>query len=401
MKIVGFKCLKTAILFFKQEICSMNDKFIIRASLATHREAQVWFLQFPYESAIINKLKAFSGTRWSYSHRCWYGPGTAEWLHKLRQTLTDCIIISNPEEEAAWREAEEKKREAAQAEAEKLKLVEEEVAKFIFQMETERNAKSTVKTYAQGLRLFLNHTYPKPIHELDNMDVNRFLHTYACKNPKSGAWHRTLVSALRFYFRRMQGKLIDPEKIYYPKKEKLLPHVMDQQDIQKMLKLTTNKKHRCMLSLIYACGLRRGDLLNLKPGDIDGKRKLLFIHGGKGRKDRVVGIPQKMIETLREYYLEYKPKVWLFEGQKAGEQYSERSIQQVLKQALKRAGLKQQASLHWLRHSFATHTLENGVDIAYIKELLGHNSIRTTEIYTHVSRDKIRQIRSPFEDLDL
>ena len=152
-----------------------------------------------------------------------------------------------------------------------------------------------------------------------------------------------------------------PEHIRYPRKDKLLPHVLDQKDIEKMLRLTTNIKHRCMLCLIYACGLRRGDLLNLKPQDIDGKRQQLFIRGGKGRKDRIVRIPPKMIEALRDYYKEYRPKFWLFEGQKSGEKYSERSIQLVMKQALERAGLRTDASLHWLRHSFATHTLENGV----------------------------------------
>ncbi|MBL0097596.1 MAG: tyrosine-type recombinase/integrase [Bacteroidetes bacterium] len=279
--------------------------------------------------------------------------------------------------------------------------IQEQVEKFIHLMETERLAGSTVQTYSEALRIFLQHIHPKPIDTICNDDVNQFLHQYAFQRKLSISWHRTIISALKLYFRRFEGKKLDPERIRYPKKDKLLPHVLDQKDIEKMIKLTKNRKHRSMLSLIYACGLRRGDLLNLKPRDIDSKRQQLFIRGGKGRKDRVVGIPQKMIESLREYYLQYRPKVWLFEGQKPGEQYSERSIQLVLKQALERAGLRSDASLHWLRHSFATHTLENGIDITYIKELLGHSSIRTTEIYTHVSREKMRQIRSPFEDLDL
>lgn len=268
-------------------------------------------------------------------------------------------------------------------------------------METERLSKSTVKTYSDALRIFLEHIHPSTPEQVSNEDVNRFLHQYAFQRKLSISWHRTLISALKLYFRRFEGRKLDPEHIRYPKKDKLLPHVLDQKDIEKMLRLTTNIKHRCMLSLIYACGLRRGDLLNLKPQDIDGKRQQLFIRGGKGRKDRIVRIPPKMIEALRDYYKEYRPKFWLFEGQKSGEKYSERSIQLVMKQALERAGLRTDASLHWLRHSFATHTLENGVDITYIKEMLGHSSIRTTEIYTHVSNEKMRQIRSPFEDLDL
>lgn len=375
----------------------MEDGNSIRIRLSVHRDKPVWLLYFPYGAETVQKIKQLKGSAWSRTKRCWYGPGTADWLKELKAILPECKFMEEVEAEPA----NTSPKADAEANSGKEQAINAEVDKFIRQMQTERNAASTVKTYAEGLRLFLNHVYPARPEALGNDDVNRFLHEYAFQQNLSRSWHRTLVSALRFYFRRMQGKVIDPEQIRYPKKDKLLPRVLDQKDIEKMLRLTTNIKHRCMLSLIYACGLRRGDLLRLKIHDIDGKRLLLFVHGGKGNKDRVVGIPQKMVERLREYYRQYQPKEWLFEGQVAGEPYSERSLQMVLKQALKRAGLREDASLHWLRHSFATHTLESGVDIAYIKELLGHSSIRTTEIYTHVSREKMRQIRSPFEDLDV
>jgi len=154
-----------------------------------------------------------------------------------------------------------------------------------------------------------------------------------------------------------------------------------------------------MLSLMYACGLRRSELLNLKPQNIDSKRHLLIIRNAKGRKDRVVPISDKLIEMLREYYKEYKPKVWLFEGQKAGEPYSETSLQKVLKIALAEAGNKKPVTLHWLRHSYATHLLESGTDLRFIQELLGHKSSKTTEIYTHVTEKSLQKIKSPFEDL--
>jgi integrase/recombinase XerD len=154
-----------------------------------------------------------------------------------------------------------------------------------------------------------------------------------------------------------------------------------------------------MLSLIYACGLRRSELLNMKPQDIDSKRHLLIIRNAKGRKDRVVPISDKLIEMLREYYKMYKPQIWLFEGQNTGEQYSEQSLQSVLKQAVAKSKIRKPVTLHWLRHSYATHLLESGTDLRFIQELLGHKSSKTTEIYTHVTEKSIQKIKSPFEYL--
>jgi integrase/recombinase XerD len=154
-----------------------------------------------------------------------------------------------------------------------------------------------------------------------------------------------------------------------------------------------------MLSLIYACGLRRSELLNLRINDIDSGRHLLIIRNAKGKKDRVVPISDKLIDLLRTYYKMYKPFTWLFEGQNKNEPYSEKSLQSVLKQALEKSKITKPVTLHWLRHSYATHLLESGTDLRYIQELLGHKSSRTTEIYTHVTEKSLQKIKSPFDDL--
>jgi integrase/recombinase XerD len=151
--------------------------------------------------------------------------------------------------------------------------------------------------------------------------------------------------------------------------------------------------------LIYACGLRRSEVLNLKPNDIDSKRGILIIRNGKGKKDRITPLPEKIIKQLREYYIAERPVTWLFEGQVKGERYSEKSLESVLKRSAGKAGIMKPVTLHWLRHSFATHLLEAGTDLRYIQELLGHSSSRTTEIYTHVSIQSIQKIKSPYEDL--
>lgn len=160
-----------------------------------------------------------------------------------------------------------------------------------------------------------------------------------------------------------------------------------------------NIKHRTMLILIYACGLRRSELLSLKVTDVDSKRGILLIKQAKGKKDRITPLSTKLVELLRQYYTAYKPRVWLFEGQSKGQPYSAGSLQSVLKQALRKTRIQKPVSLHWLRHSYATHLLESGTDLRYIQELLGHNSSRTTEIYTHVSTTSLQKIKSPFDNL--
>lgn len=187
--------------------------------------------------------------------------------------------------------------------------------------------------------------------------------------------------------------------MHRPKRPKLLPNVLSKEEVKAILNVLKNNKHSAMLSVIYACGLRRSELLNLKPSHVDSNRKLLIIKQSKGRKDRIVPISDKLIEMLRNYYLEFKPKTWLFEGQLENTKYSERSLEEVLKKSIKLAGINKPVSLHWLRHSYATHLLENGTDLRFIQELLGHNSSKTTEIYTHVSTKSLQNIKSPFDDL--
>lgn len=151
--------------------------------------------------------------------------------------------------------------------------------------------------------------------------------------------------------------------------------------------------------MIYSCGLRRSELLNLKPADIDSKRGIVIIRQSKGKKDRITPLSSKILILLRTYYEEYRPSTWLFEGQIKNNKYSDRSLEEVLKKSVKLAGINKPVTLHWLRHSYATHLLESGTDLRYIQELLGHNSSKTTEIYTHLSTKSIQQIKSPFDDL--
>jgi site-specific recombinase XerD len=201
------------------------------------------------------------------------------------------------------------------------------------------------------------------------------------------------------FFSKIENKKLNPELVHRPKRPKLLPNVLSKEEVKMILNAHGNIKHKAMLSLIYSCGLRRSELLNLKLSDIDSKRGLVIIKQSKGRKDRVAPLSDKILELLRDYYNVYKPQYWLFEGQDKTSQYDEKSLASVLEQALAKSGIQKPVSLHWLRHSYATHLLENGTDLRYIQEILGHSSSRTTEIYTHVSNKNIQRITSPFDNL--
>jgi len=274
-----------------------------------------------------------------------------------------------------------------------------EITRFIKWMRSRRYSESTIKTYAQALRVFLRFCTSKPIAEITHEDIIAFNNQYIVANQYSSSLQNQVVNAIKLFFRVIENTRLDIDLIHRPKRAKVLPNVLSKEEVKLLLGGIINLKHRMMLSLIYACGLRCGELLRLMPVHIDSSRMILLVKQGKGRKDRIVPLSQKIIDLLRSYYKLYRPKVYLFEGMTAGTPYDERSLQQVMKQSVQKAGLLKPATLHWLRHSYATHLLESGTDLRYIQEILGHSSSRTTEIYTHVSTQSIQKIVSPFDTL--
>ena len=266
-------------------------------------------------------------------------------------------------------------------------------------MKSRRYSENTINTYANAIEVFLSFYNTKPISEISNDDLIKFNNDYILANKFSASYQNQVINAVKLFFRIVELKTMQPELIHRPKSPKLLPNVLSKEEIKQILQAPSNIKHKAMLSLIYSCGLRRSELLNLKLTDIDSKRGLIIIRQSKGRKDRVAPLSDKILILLRDYYHAYKPTLWLFEGQDRRNKYDERSLQNVLKQALEKCHINKPVSLHWLRHSYATHLLENGTDLRYIQEILGHSSSRTTEIYTHVSNQNIQRITSPFDNL--
>ena len=274
-----------------------------------------------------------------------------------------------------------------------------EINRFKSFLRSKRYSDNTIKTYTEAIKVFLDFNKSKSIDKIDIGDFIKFNTDYILARGLSVSYQNQVVNAIKLFFRICENRELPLEQLHRPKREKKLPNVLSKEEIKKILEMPMNIKHRTMLSLIYSCGLRCGELLKMKPKDVDSKRMLVMIRLAKGKKDRIVPLSEKVLQILREYYQRYRPKEWLFEGQKVGEAYSERSLQLVLKHAIKKAGIKKPVSLHWLRHSYATHLLESGTDLRYIQELLGHKSSKTTEIYTHVSTKSIQNIRSPFDDL--
>ena len=275
----------------------------------------------------------------------------------------------------------------------------EQIIAFRGWMRQKRYSENTIKTYIEAIQTFLKYYHLKKTTEISNTDLVEFNRDYILGNGYSSSFQNQVINAVKLFFRKTSSREIDIAQIERPRKESKLPNVLSKEEVKSILNAPLNLKHRAMLSLTYGCGLRRSELLNLKPEDISSNRGLLVISQSKGNKDRVVSISEKLIGLLRAYFIAYKPAIWLFEGNNKGEQYSTASLQEVLKKSVIKAGIRKPVTLHWLRHSYATHLLESGTDLRYIQELLGHKSSHTTEIYTHVSRKSIQQIKSPFDDL--
>ncbi|HOK62104.1 MAG TPA: site-specific integrase [Tenuifilum sp.] len=359
----------------------------ITIKVDTHRNEEVICFLCDKDIQLIEILKTKLNARWSVTKKYWYLPTSQFNLNKTFEAFKSI----------AWLDIKNLPHTSNIDESQT--DIQQEKERFEKWLKFRRYSPNTIKIYTDALVVFLSYFDHKSVSELTNDDVVLFVNQYILKRKYSFSYQNQIVNALKLYFREIRKSKIEVEGLQRPRREHKLPNVLSMDEVKAILQAPTNVKHRTMLSLIYACGLRRSELLNLKIGDVDSKRHMLIIRNSKGYKDRQVPISDKTIEMLREYYKMYRPKVWLFEGQKEGEQYSEQSLQSVLKQAVSKSNIRKPVTLHWLRHSYATHLLESGTDLRFIQELLGHKSSKTTEIYTHVTEKSLQKIISPFDHL--
>ncbi len=258
----------------------------------------------------------------------------------------------------------------------------------------------TTETYISMMEFFLKYFSERDPDKITGEEISKFINGFIIKLGYSASYQNQLISAIKTYYSVAGNHNISIDVPGRPKKARSLPKTFSKEEIGRILNSSGNIKHKLLLWMIYSCGLRRSEVTNIKLRDIDRDRSIIHIREGKGMVDRIVPVSEKVWQKMDEYLGYYSPREYLFEGQTGG-RYSSESVYRVFKMALSRAGIRKEVGVHSLRHSYATHLHESGLDIKYIQELLGHKSTRTTEIYTHVSRRNLIAVRSPIEDLDV
>lgn len=352
-------------------------------------------LFFPRDGEIVEEIRKLEGIRWSDSMKGWYMAYSRASLDRLWTFRHETGMIM-PGLDALRREYREGSEPTVFSPANERAL-----ALFRQYLETRRYSRRTVKTYMESMRTFLLHFSGREASSLTQEDVIRFNAEYILKKGYSWSYQNQVISAVKLFYQAVMHRSYREMEVERPRRGRNLPDVFQVSEVERMLGAIRNQKHKAALALMYACGLRRSELIGLKISDIDSTRRMLKVREGKGKKDRLVPLPQGMIDMLRAYYKVYRPEVYLFEGVIAGTPYSETSLREAFVLAMKHAGISKKLTLHSLRHSYATHLLESGVDLRYIQVLLGHRSSRTTEIYTHVSTRTLEQIASPFDKLNI
>lgn len=268
---------------------------------------------------------------------------------------------------------------------------------YLETLQQRKYSQNTINAYTSYFFDFLDYFEHRNPSDITKEEINSYILELIREKDISSSQRNQRINAIKFYYEKILGRDKEYYEIKRPRKEKRLPTVLSKEEVNSLFDVTTNLKHKCILMTIYSGGLRRNELINLRTEDIDSKRKLIKIRGSKGNKDRYTILSEKLLTLLREYYRQYRPVEWLFEGNSGG-RYSGTSIEKIFRKAASKAGIRKYVTPHSLRHSFATHLLEQGISLRYIQEILGHSSSKTTEIYTHVATNEIGQIKNPLDD---
>lgn len=358
-----------------------------------HKSKKCIGLKFRYIFKVKELIKRGPNVQWSRTHSCFYIVYTTSNLKALIDYLEaqqynvvhrERLDMSHPNKVIAS----------------KNKTLTEEKAlaygHFLKFLKGKRFSANTLKVYGKFVFEFLFYTKDKPIDTLNENDVRLFIEWTVGTLNYAVSTHRQMVSGLKHFAHFYPTCSIDTEAIYMPRKDKKLPVILSVEEIMSLLQVTKNLKHRTIIAMLYASGLRIGELLNLELRDFDFKRNQLHIRNAKGRKDRYATIAKSLHPLLKNYHDTYRPKVYFIENPKGGS-YSPGAVRTFLKQRCFECGITKKVSPHSLRHSYATHLLEQGTDIRHIQELLGHSRPETTMIYTQVTQKELREIRSPLD----
>ncbi|HET6244209.1 MAG: tyrosine-type recombinase/integrase [Bacteroidetes bacterium] len=385
-----------------------NDKFTAgEIIISVFLSGKKWMkVQLPEIAAIINQVKRLQGSKYNMDEMVYLLPATPGVLKNLAiiaEQFGIKVINELPNGYANTRNELNIKSIKLQEAAENLRKQvpassEIYLTSMLDYLLANNYSHNTIRVYTSSFIQFLRHFGYKNPDDLSQNDVVKYLGKMMLKGLSASAGH-SLVNALLFYYRNVLKRERFEIDLPRPKKEKKLPVVLTMAECFSVFAAIKNPKHKLLLLLAYGTGLRLSELTHLKWEDILWAEYKIHVKQAKGKKDRIVGLPHSIVVYLEHYRSLYPSAIWVFEGQYKDEPYSSRSVQAVMKRAITEAGLEKNATVHTLRHSFATHLLESGTDIRYIQQLLGHNSIQTTTIYTHLTSKAAKKIQSPLDNM--
>ena len=387
-----------------------SDKTIY-LSRFQHRGAPQISLQFAYNQEIKSHLMRLPFMRWSQTHRCFYISDRPDYLEQFKAHCKGVVQLESKKKKSdvpgtikrkVTRQSPERSVKPRK-EKKQIPLCQEvktQIQVVKHWMQQKRYSANTIKTYISFIHGFFADHPHLAWDGITEEIILSYNHKQFIKEGKSYSTQNQWINAIKLYLKVHHLDVGELEDIERPRKKYNLPSVLSLEEVQSILRSVNNIKHKTLLMLIYSSGLRIGDALRLELKDIKSDEQLIHIRGGKGNKDRLVPLSQVMLEQLRMYYHAYKPETYLFEG-KVGKPYSRSSAQKVFKKAVARAGIKRRVTLHTLRHSYATHLTNRGVNVQYLQEILGHKSPKTTMLYTHLSGKDIRNIQSPLDDMKI
>lgn len=347
-----------------------------------------------FDRSFPELMKKIPGSRWTPKENCWHIPYQKDAYAQLKRLFGEGQIIvlkKRPETRKKKGQNSSKIQYSSLNYKEELNRLEE-------RLRIQRYSFNTINTYKNFFAQYLAFYSDRHPESLQKQDIMIFLLNTSKEKQWSDSTQNQAVNALKFYYEKVLGQ----ERTFYelrPRRSRTLPNVFSEQEVEKLFSVISNPKHRTILMLIYSAGLRIGECIRMRKADLDFDRNTVFIKAGKGKKDRISVLSQKLKQQLLQYMDAYSPEYWLFEGQTGGP-YSSRSIQQIFRRAVDKAGVNPFSTVHTLRHSFATHLLERGMDLRSIQELLGHSSTETTQIYTHITRKMKNKFVSPLDFLD-
>lgn len=373
----------------------MNTRPQITLEPGSHHHHEVVLVRFAYDKTLIGRVKELFAAQWSKSHGCWLIGKEEFELGRFFEAFRELAYIN-------YSELKQRAKTELPAATKHNFSYRTQVALpkgYLELLQQKRYSESTIRTYTAYFKDFIHYFQNSDLDQITLEQINAYILDLVQFDRISASQQNQRINAIKFYFEKVKGGERRFFSIERPRKAQSLPKVLSKEEIQGIILSCGNLKHKCILSLIYSAGLRRSELVNLKLSDIHSDRGLIRVESAKGQKDRYSLLSAPLLKLLRVYYKQYRPQYWLFENPTPGQAYSAGSIGKILTEASFKAGIRKRVTPHMLRHSFATHLLEQGTDLRYIQELLGHGSSKTTEIYTHVSKRHIEGIKNPLDDI--